>query len=208
MLLQTGRSRPNLSRPTKPSSARFRTKAAKLAWFAALMLFALPAARAWPALAIVGHFNLVTLSGREVTMADYKGKWLLVYFGYTFCPDVCPTTLTQIGGALKSLGAQAKRVQVVFITVDPVRDSSAVMARYLKAFDPRIQGLRGDADAIEAAARSFHVYYRARSLGGGQYAIDHSSYVYVFDPTGRFVELLAPDVPGHKMAENLRRLIR
>lgn len=172
------------------------------------MLFALPAARAWPALAIVGHFNLVTLSGREVTMADYKGKWLLVYFGYTFCPDVCPTTLTQIGGALKSLGAQAKRVQVVFITVDPVRDSSAVMARYLKAFDPRIQGLRGDADAIEAAARSFHVYYRARSLGGGQYAIDHSSYVYVFDPTGRFVELLAPDVPGHKMAENLRRLIR
>jgi protein SCO1/2 len=95
----------------------------------------------------------------------------------------------------------------LFITVDPARDSAAVMKRYMKAFDSRIQGLRGDPDAIEAAAKSFHVYYRARSVGGGEYAIDHSSYVYVHNPKGQFVELLAPDVPGHKIAEDIRKLI-
>jgi protein SCO1/2 len=181
---------------------------ARLACLAVLVALMASAPRAWPAVAIQGRFDLETLDGREVTMADYRGKWLLVYFGYTFCPDVCPTVLTEIGGALKSVGAKASRVQVLFITVDPTRDTRAVMARYLKAFDPRIQGLRGDPDAIEQAARSFHVYYQPRSVGGGQYAIDHSSYVYVFDPKGRFVELLAPDVPGHKIAGDLRKFVR
>ncbi|HEX3665606.1 MAG TPA: SCO family protein [Rhizomicrobium sp.] len=156
---------------------------------------------------IQGQFDLTTVDGRDVTLADYKGKWLLVYFGYTFCPDVCPAVLTEMGQALKELGPKAGHVQVLFITVDPVRDSAAVMKRYLKAFDPRIQGLRGDPDAIEVAAKSFHVYYRPRSVGGGEYAIDHSSYVYVLDPKGRFVQLLAPDVPGHKIAEDVRKLI-
>lgn len=163
-------------------------------------------ARATPA--IEGDFALTTVGGRDVTLADYKGKWLLIYFGYTFCPDVCPTVLTEIGGALKELGPKSKNVQALFITVDPVRDSASVMAKYLKAFDPRIVGLRGDPDAIEQAAKSFHVYYRARSVGGGEYAIDHSSYIYVMNPRGQFVELLAADVPGHKIAEDVRRLIR
>jgi len=180
-------------------------------WIAAcfaLLLAIPPAARgAPPQLAIHGQFDLTTLDGREVTLANYRGKWLLVYFGYTFCPDICPTVLTEMSGALKDLGAKANRVQVLFITVDPVRDSKSAMARYLKAFDPRIQGLRGSADAIELAAKSFHVYYRARSVGGGEYAIDHSSYVYVINPEGKFVELLAPDVPGHKIADDVRRLI-
>ena len=180
--------------------------------FACLALFVVGVPAAFGAVpvlpAIHGDFDLNTLDGREVTLADYRGKWLLVYFGYTFCPDVCPTVLTEIGGALKELGAKADRVKVLFITVDPVRDTAPVMARYLKAFDPRIQGLRGDPDSIELAAKSFHVYYRARSVGGGEYAIDHSSYVYVLNPKGKFVELLAPDVPGHKMAEDVRKLIR
>ncbi|HEX4078727.1 MAG TPA: SCO family protein [Rhizomicrobium sp.] len=180
-------------------------------WIAAcfaLLLAVPPAAQgAPPQLAIQGQFDLTTLDGREVTLANYRGKWLLVYFGYTFCPDVCPTVLTEISGALKDLGTKASRVQVLFITIDPVRDSRSVMARYLKAFDPRIQGLRGDADATELAAKSFHVYYRARAVGGGEYAIDHSSYVYVINPEGKFVELLAPDVPGHKMADDVRQLI-
>lgn len=156
---------------------------------------------------IGGHFALIDQDGHARTDRDFHGKWLLVYFGYTFCPDVCPTVLTEIGGALKELGPKASRVQVLFITVDPVRDSATVMKRYLKAFDPRIQGLRGDPDAIEMAAKSFHVFYRARSVGGGEYAIDHSSYVYVLDPQGRFVDLLAPDVPGHKIAQDIRKLI-
>ena len=157
--------------------------------------------------AFEGKFNLTMLDGRDVTLADYRGKWVLIYFGYTFCPDVCPTTLTELGGALRQLGAKAKRVQALFITVDPVRDTRNVMARYLKAFDPGIAGLRGDPDDIEAAAKSFHVYYRARSLGHGEYAIDHSSYIYVLDPQGRFVQLLAPDSPGHKISQDLQRLI-
>ncbi|HEY6579467.1 MAG TPA: SCO family protein [Rhizomicrobium sp.] len=176
--------------------------------FSMLLAAATAAQGAPPLPAIQGRFDLVTLNGREVTLDSYRGKWLLIYFGYTFCPDVCPTTLTEIGGALKELGKKADRVQALFITVDPVRDSRAVMERYLKAFDPRIQGLRGDPDAIEDAAKSFHVFYRARSLAGGEYAIDHSSYVYVFDPNGKFVALLAPDVPGHNMADAVRRLIR
>ena len=154
------------------------------------------------------RFALTTLSGREVTMDNYRGKWLLVYFGYTFCPDVCPATLTELGGALKALDPRASRVRALFITLDPVRDKPPVMARYLKAFDPRIEGLRGDAEETENAAKSFHVYYRPRSVGHGEYAIDHSSYIYVFDPQGRFVRLLAPDAPGHKIAEDLKSLIR
>ena len=154
------------------------------------------------------RFALTTLSGRDVTMDSYRGKWVLVYFGYTFCPDVCPATLTELGDALKALGPRADRVKAVFITVDPVRDKLPVMTRYLKAFDPRIEGLRGDAEETENATKSFHVYYRLRSVGHGEYAIDHSSYVYVFDPQGHFVKLLAPDAPGHKIAEDLKKLIR
>lgn len=158
--------------------------------------------------AIDGQFALDTLDGRTVTKADFRGKWLLVYFGYTSCPDVCPATLTELGQALKELGSSAKRVQALFITVDPVRDKAVVLKRYLKAFDPRIEGLRGDGDATEAAAKSFHVYYRLRNVGGGQYAIDHSSYIYVFNPEGRFVQLLAPDSPGHRIADDVKKLVR
>ena len=154
------------------------------------------------------QFQLTTLSGHDVTMADYRGKWLLIYFGYTFCPDVCPTTLNELGDALKTLGPRAARVHALFITLDPTRDKMPVLAHYLKAFDPRIEGLRGDPEETEDAVRSFHVYYRPRSVGHGEYAIDHSSYIYVFDPKGHFVQLLAPDAPGHKIAEDLKKIIR
>ena len=154
------------------------------------------------------QFRLSTLSGRTVSMSDYRGKWVLLYFGYTFCPDVCPATLTELGNALNALGPRAARVRALFITLDPTRDKLPVLARYLKAFDPKIEGLRGDAEETEDAAKSFHVYYRARSIGHGEYAIDHSSYIYVFDPQGKFVQLLAPDAPGHKIAEDLKKIIR
>ncbi|HVV64031.1 MAG TPA: SCO family protein [Rhizomicrobium sp.] len=155
---------------------------------------------------IDGHFALSTLDGKDVTDADFRGKWLLIYFGYTFCPDVCPTTLNQIGLALDALGAKAKDFQSVFITVDPARDSVQVMKEYLKSFDPRILGLRGQPDDIEAAAKSFHVYYRPRSLGNGQYTVDHSSYIYAIDPAGKFAALLQADLPGHSLAQALERL--
>jgi protein SCO1/2 len=153
-----------------------------------------------------GHFSLMTLDGKDVSDADYRGKWLLIYFGYTFCPDVCPTTLSQIGAAFDALGPKAKDFQAVFITLDPARDKTLVMKDYMKAFDPRIVGLRGEPDDIEEAAKSFHVYYRPRSLGNGQYTVDHSSYIYVIDPKGKFTELLTGDLPGHPLVDELRKL--
>lgn len=173
-----------------------------------------PAASAAPAPGIAvsvpvgGGFELQTVDGKTVTDKSYRGKWLLVYFGYTFCPDVCPTTLSEMGNALKELGPLANKIQPLFITVDPARDKQPVMRAYMKSFDPRIVGLRGDPDEIETVSKEYHVYYRPRALGNGQYTVDHSSFVYVMNPQGKFVHLLTSDVPGHKMAQELRALIK
>jgi len=180
---------------------------------AALAVFALSFAGAARAVApetpiVSGHFELETLDGRTVTEVDYRGKWLLIYFGFTYCPDVCPTELNEMGTALSELGPLAAKIQPIFITVDPSRDKPKVLTEYLKSFDPRIVGLYGDGDQTEAAAKEFHVYYRLRSLGNGQYTVDHSGFLYVLDPKGKFVKLLTADLPGHQMAAELRKAIR
>jgi protein SCO1 len=155
-----------------------------------------------------GHFTLLTAEGNAVTEGSFPGKWLLVYFGYTFCPDACPTAMNALGVTLDELGPLAAEVQPIFITVDPERDTPQVVADYVKAFDPRIVGLSGTPEQIAAAAKEFRVYYQVRPLGSDEYAIDHSSFIYVIDPQGRVVELLTGNLPGHSMAEELRRLIR
>jgi len=160
-----------------------------------------------PKPSMTGHFSLETVDGRTVTDEDYRGKWMLVYFGYTFCPDVCPTVLNEVGLALNELGPLATKVQPIFITVDPARDKAPVLKKYLESFDNRIVGLRGDGEETEAAAKSFHVYYRARALENGQYTYDHSGYLYLIDDKGKFVELLTGDLPGHKIATELRKQI-
>ena len=157
---------------------------------------------------ITGHFTLATMDGHTVTDESYRGKWLIIYFGYTFCPDACPTTLSNIGSALDGLGPLADHVQPLFITVDPTRDTIKVVSEYLKSFDPRIVGLRGTPEQTEITAKQYHVYYRARSLGGGQYAVDHSSFIYVIDPAGQFAKLLTADLPGHQLADELRGLVK
>jgi protein SCO1/2 len=153
------------------------------------------------------HFTLTGLDGRRVSEADYRGKWLLVYFGYTFCPDVCPTTLSEVGTALDTLGARADKFQPIFITLDPARDSVTVLTAYLKAFSPRFVGLRGSGEEIAETAQQFHAYYRIRGIGHGEYTVDHSSFIYVIDPDGKFVELLTPDAPGHSLSDALRKLV-
>ena len=153
-----------------------------------------------------GHFTLQTLDGREVTDASYRGKWLLVYFGYTSCPDVCPTTLLRVGQALQLLGPSASRVQPIFITLDPMRDTQSRLTKYMAAFDSRLVGLRGDAEQVQEAARQFHVYYRLRSLGNGEYTVDHSSFLYVVSPEGHFAKLLADSVSADQLADELRKL--
>lgn len=155
-----------------------------------------------------GSFDLTTSDGHAVTDADYRGKWLLVYFGYTGCPDVCPTVLSEIGVALRGLGSLADKVRPIFITLDPAHDTPSVLSGYLSSFDPRIVGLRGSPEQTEKAAKLYHVYFKERSLGGGAFAVDHSSFLYVMRPDGSFAELLAGDLPGHNLADALRKLVR
>jgi protein SCO1/2 len=156
---------------------------------------------------IGGHFALSNTDGRRVSDETFRGKWLLVYFGYTSCPDVCPTTLSSMALALEKLGPLADRVQPVFITVDPQRDTAAIVGEYVKDFDPRFVGLVGSPQEIGAAAQEFHVYYRVRQLGNNEYVVDHSSFIYLIDPNGTFVRLLTGDLPGHQLADELRKLM-
>lgn len=155
-------------------------------------------------------FTLSTLDGRVVTDQNYRGKWLLIYFGYTFCPDACPTTLSSLGVALDALGPLAEKVQPLFITIDPVRDKTPVMTEYLKAFDPRIIGLRGAPEQIEDAVKRFHVHRRLQRLANGGYTIDHSGFIYVVNPEGALAEKLLPggELPARQIAEELRKLVK
>jgi protein SCO1/2 len=156
-----------------------------------------------------GPFTLIAPDGTAVTDATYRGKWLLVFFGYTSCPDLCPTTLIEIGHALKALGPSAARLQPIFITVDPQRDTPEVMGRYTAAFDSRIVGLTGSPRQIAAVAQEYGAYSASRKTGAGvdDYVVDHSTYIYVMDPQGKFVRGLAFDTPSGRIAETLRQLL-
>lgn len=157
---------------------------------------------------ISGHFALAAPDGRKVTDADYRGKWLVVYFGYTSCPDVCPTVILRIGQALEALRARADRIQPIFITVDPLRDTPERLAHYMASFNPRVVGLRGNPQETREAAQQFHVYYRTRDFGNGEYSVDHSSFLYVINPAGRFTKLLPDSLSAQQLASELTRLTR
>jgi protein SCO1 len=180
----------------------------------ALVAFALilggPPARAGKSdVTIGGPFTLSTPDGATVTDRTYRGKWLLVYFGYTFCPSSCPTTLLAVSEALKELGQDAAKVQPLFITVDPQRDSPKVMRQFIESFDPRIVGLTGTPQQIDAAAQEYGAYYVRHSTGAGpdDYVVDHSTYLYVMDPLGNFIRAFEADTSGDRIADALRELI-
>ena len=137
--------------------------------------------------AIGGPFQLTDQNGRTVTDQDFKGRPFLVFFGFTHCPEVCPTTLFEISEILRKLGPDADRVRAVFITVDPERDTPAALKDYLSSFDPHLAGLTGDPDAIAAVAKAYRVYYKKVPLDGGDYTMDHTAIVYLMDKQGRFV---------------------
>ena len=145
-------------------------------------------------------------SGRVRHLEDFRGKAVVVFFGFTHCPDVCPTTLADIAGALKTLGADADRVQVLFITVDPERDTAEGIERYVKAFDPRFIALRGDAAATQRVAKDFKIYFEKRKQGD-TYTVDHSSQSYVIDPRGRLRLLVRPDRLATDLAPDLRTVL-
>jgi protein SCO1/2 len=159
-------------------------------------------------LTVGGPFSLIDGDGKPVTDQTWHGKYMLVYFGYTFCPDVCPTTLTNLSDALDKLGAKADRIQPLFITVDPKRDTPDVVKQYAAAFGPRVIGLTGSAEQIATAAKEYRVYYAEHRTGPGpdDYSMDHSSVLYLMAPDGRFVAPLRADQSGAEMAAALTKL--
>jgi protein SCO1/2 len=152
-----------------------------------------------------GRFSLQASDGRRVTDADFRGRWLLVFFGYTGCPDICPTTLQTVTLALNRLGDTAERLQPVFITVDPERDTPERIAAYLDHFHPSLVGLGGSVEEVTAAARGFGVHFEksAGNGGGGDYPVDHTAGLFLFDPEGRFEAVLREQDGAVRLAERL-----
>jgi protein SCO1 len=153
------------------------------------------------------QFNLTDEDNRAVTAEDYRGKIVLLYFGYTNCPDACPTTLATLADVMRKLGASAAQMRVLFVSVDPQRDTTPVLKRYVSFFGPQFVGLRGDDRALTRLSKRYRIAYHAEPPDhNGYYAVDHSSAIFIFDATGR-ARLLAREGDGAQViAENLRRL--
>jgi protein SCO1/2 len=130
-------------------------------------------------------FQLTDHNGKARTLADFKGKVVVIFFGYTYCPDACPTTMGELALVMKELGKDAARLQVLFITVDPERDTPAVLSKYVPAFHPDFLGLYGDADATARTAKEFRIIYQKQPLKDGGYTVDHSAGSYLYDTAGR-----------------------
>ena len=155
---------------------------------------------------IGGPFQLVDMAGRPVTEKALIGKPTAVFFGFTYCPEVCPTTLTELTAALRDIGPAADWLNVVFISMDPERDTPAQMKTYLSNFDPRIRGFTGTPEAVAATAKAYRVYYKKAPLEDGGYTIDHSSAVYLFDRQGQFIEPIGYGTPHDRVVSQLKAL--
>lgn len=151
-------------------------------------------------------FTLLDHQGRSVTEADFKGRFLLVYFGYTYCPDVCPTSLSTQAQALDRLGPAADRLEPVMVTIDPQRDTAPIMAEYVRSFSPRIRGLTGTPAQIEQAAKQFGVIYTKHG-DGDDYVMDHSAFTVLIGPDGKRLEQFPHGISAETLAERLQRLI-
>ena len=154
-------------------------------------------------------FNLIDAAGKPRTLADYRGKAVVIFFGYTQCPDVCPTTLAELAEVMKKLGPDADRVQVLFVTIDPERDTQELLAQYVPAFDPRFMGLYGDAAATARTAKEFKIIYQKQpGATPGSYTMDHSAGTYIFDPQGRLRLYVSYGQGPEVFAHDLRELLK
>jgi protein SCO1/2 len=153
-------------------------------------------------------FRLTDHNGKERTLADFRGKVVAMFFGYTHCPDVCPTTLSDMANALKALGPDAQRVQVLFVTVDPKRDTPELLRGYVPAFNPTFLGLHGDAAATAKVTKDFKIYAAERpGKTPESYTVDHSAQTLVFDAKGKLRLMLAYGTPGDKIAADFKVLL-
>jgi protein SCO1/2 len=155
---------------------------------------------------IGGPFTLVDDTGVQVSEADLKGKSTVMYFGYTFCPEVCPTTLTDLVQWMQMIGRDADRLNYVFVTVDPERDTPKVMHDYVSAFDPRIRGLTGTSEQIAKVTKEYGVYYKRIPTSDGGYVMDHSAVLYMMDPNVRFVGVIPYQEDTAKAVAKLKKL--
>ena len=158
----------------------------------------------WNREPIGGPFALVDQDGTPRTDADFRGKFLLIYFGFTYCPDICPTDLQNIGLAMDRLGKAGDGVQPLFVTLDPERDTADHLKEYVALFHPRMVALTGDAAAIGKAADAYRVYYARVPTKGGNYTVDHSAFIYLVGRDGKYLGFLPPGTDGDRIAEAIR----
>ncbi len=158
--------------------------------------------------AVGGPFTLADPSGRPRFLDEFRGSVVLLYFGYTYCPDVCPTDLAIIGAMLRSLGPQAKAVQPLFVTLDPQRDTPQVLREYVAAFHPRFVALRGSEEDTRRLALSYKVFYeKVRGADGGPYLIDHAAFTFLIDRNGQYVAFFPPGTKADRMAVMVREAL-
>lgn len=155
--------------------------------------------------AVGGPFRLTDQEGKPISDTDLRGKPYLMFFGFTHCPDVCPTALFEASELLRALGPDASRTQVLFVSVDPERDTPAVLKDYLGSFDPQLRGVTGTPDEIAAVAKAFRVYYRKVPLEAGDYTMDHTAIVYLMDKQGKFVAPFNIKRPPEQAAADLKK---
>jgi protein SCO1 len=184
--------------------------AAGLASVLAIVLFFVsrgPAPLVATASAVGGAFSLIDQNGKPFTNDDMKGHPFLVFFGFTHCPDVCPTTLFEVSEVLKQLGPDAGGARALFVTVDPERDTPAIMKDYLLSFDPNLVGATGSREAIDRALKAYRVYSKKVPTEGGEYTMDHTALVYLMDKQGRFVAPFNLKRRPEEAAADLRRYL-
>jgi protein SCO1/2 len=200
-------------RPGRRVAALLAVAVAWGAWgFALLAHSPLPASAQEDPLAgrFGGPFSLVAQDGRRVTERDFAGRFVLVTFGYTHCPDVCPTDLVAMAQALDAVGESGERIQPVFVTVDPARDTPALLKEYVASFHPRLLGLSGSEAEVAAAAKAWKVHRRKVLTAPGSaddYLVDHGSLIYLMGPDGRFLTLFPANTPGETMAAAIRKYL-
>ena len=155
------------------------------------------------------ELTLTDHTGKTRTLADFKGKAVAIFFGYTHCPDVCPVTLSEMAAVANDLGKDADRLQVLFVTVDPERDTREVLSKYVPAFNPAFLGLYGDADATARTAKEFKVFVNKQPAGpGGAYTVDHSAGTFIYDPAGRLRLFAAYGQGAAKMSHDIKLLLQ
>lgn len=158
--------------------------------------------------AVGGPFTLTDQNGNRKSLDDFRGKIVLLYFGYTFCPDVCPTDMSAIGRLMTLLGADGDKLQPVFITLDPERDTQAVLRKYAAAFHPRFVALRGTEDEVRRVATAYKIYFeKVTPPGSSSYAIDHMAFIFLLDRKGKYIAFFPPGTTVERMATMVRDLL-